>query len=69
MKGRIKSPCWVDFEPGLFSNGRIIKSESISVWDSKPDDVPEVIDESTKKEIIEKIKSYYKSMKKKCRVE
>jgi hypothetical protein len=27
---------WVDFEPGLFSGGRIIKASSIKNWDAKP---------------------------------
>lgn len=60
---------WVDFEPGFFSNCRIIKSSSISTWKTKPDDSSEEIDGDKRQEIINKIKKYYTSFKKKCRVE
>jgi hypothetical protein len=60
---------WVDFEPGFFSNGRIIKSSSIKTKDSLPWSSSTFIDENKKREIIEKIQKYYKSMNKKCRVE
>ncbi|GLI34002.1 hypothetical protein [Desulforhabdus amnigena] len=60
---------WVDFEPGLFSGGRIIKASSIKNWDAKPAGSPATIDEDIKQDIINKIQQYYKSFKKKYRVE
>lgn len=68
-EGNFSVLVWIDFEPGLFSNGRIIKSSSITTWDKKPNGQSELIDEYKKKEVILKIQQYYKSFKKKCRVE
>jgi hypothetical protein len=60
---------WVDFEPGFFSNGRIIKASSISKWDSFPsNEAPEISDE-IKEQIIAKVSEYWKQNKKKCRIE
>ena len=50
---------WVDFESGFFSNGKVIKSSSINTWGG----------EEKKKEIIDKVKGYYKSNHIPCRVE
>jgi len=69
LEGEFSVLVWVDFEPGFFSNGKIIKASSIIKWDTKPDECTELIDEIKKKEIIDKIQQYYKSFKKKCRVE
>jgi hypothetical protein len=60
---------WVDFEAGLFKSGRVIKLSSLSNWQTRPKDKSDIIDELKKNEIVEKIKHYYKSMGKKCRVE
>lgn len=60
---------WVDYEPGFLNNDRIIKSSSLLHWEVKPDEMPNVIDEKKRIEIIEKIKQYYNAKGIKCRVE
>ena len=68
-KGIFSALVWVDFEPGFFSQGRIIRASSITEWESKPVKFPPLIDGSSKKEIISKIQEYYRRLKKKCRVD
>lgn len=68
-KGEFSLFVWVDFEPGFFSSGMIIKSTSIVTWDSFPEGSSNLIDENEKVEIIGKIQEYYKSNRNKCRVE
>ena len=45
-EGEFSVLIWVDFEPGFFSGGRIIKSSSILTWDKKPSERSEMIDDS-----------------------
>jgi hypothetical protein len=68
-KGEFSALIWVDFEPGFFSAGRIIRSFSIAKWEAAPVGSTDEIDTESKEEIINKIKLYYKSINKKCRVE
>jgi hypothetical protein len=68
-EGNYSALIWVDFEPGIFSSGKVIKASSINKWGSKPEDASGHIDERKKNEIIEKIMMYYKAFGKKCRVE
>jgi len=60
---------WVDFEPGFFAGGRILKASSINKWDAKPKDAPSLIGKDTKQEIIKKILKYYDGLNKKCTVD
>ena len=60
---------WVDFEPGIFSSGRIIKASSIENWEEHPENTDSKISENIKKKIIENIKEYYRQNKIKCTVE
>lgn len=60
---------WVDFEPGLFNSGRIIKASSIITWNKHPLGTPKSISKKQREMIIEKIKLYYDAFNKKCRVE
>lgn len=60
---------WVDYEPGFFNSGRIIKSRSLVRWDEKPDHECELINEDQKQKIINEIKQYYRAQKKACRAE
>jgi hypothetical protein len=60
---------WVDFEPGFFSGGRIIRTSSIKEWDTKPEGTTGLIHKVTKQNIINRIQEYYKSINKRCRVE
>ena len=60
---------WVDFEPGFFSRGRIIKASSIQQWESVDTQEASTITNEKRTDIIEKIKKYYKRFRKPCRVE
>jgi hypothetical protein len=60
---------WVDFEPGFFSKGRIIKASSILKWDSCPSNEPAEISDETRSQIIGKVTDYYKRHKVPCRIE
>ena len=60
---------WVDFEPGWFSRGRILKTSSICKWESYPREEAEEIFEEKKKQIVEKVQEYYKRQKIKCTIE
>lgn len=57
---------WVDFMPGLFSSGRILKLESLSEWTSSPEGAAAPIPNGKKDEIKSKVISYYKDHNKKC---
>lgn len=60
---------WVDFEPGVFSRGRIIKTSSITSWSDKTNDDNESIDDDKKQDILNKVKDYYEEQKIKYRIE
>lgn len=60
---------WVDYEPGFFSRGRIIKSSSIVKWDEKPDNGSDLIEPWQKQKIIGEIQKYYDSQKVRCHIE
>lgn len=51
---------WVDYEPGFFSAGRVIKAASIDKWISAGPMNASEIEEDKKQEIIRKIRQYYK---------
>lgn len=60
---------WVDFEPGFFSTGRIIKASSIKKWDTFPNGDIETVNDMQKRDIIERIQKYYESRNRRSRVE
>ena len=60
---------WVDYEPGFFNSGRIIKMKSIIKWTSKPINSPDLITDEQKQKIINEIKQYYRIQGKRCRIE
>ena len=60
IEGRYSALIWVDFEPGFFSRGRIIRTSSIDEWELSPDEVDKKISASKKMEIINKIEQLYK---------
>ena len=60
---------WVDFEPGFFNSGRVIKSSSLATWESKPEGYSSTIEANKKQEILTKVQQYYRSQNKSCRVE
>jgi hypothetical protein len=57
IEGDLTVFIWVDYEPGFFSRGRIIKSFSMSRGFS------ESFETNKKQEIIEKVKRYFKFRK------
>lgn len=59
---------WVDFEPGIFNSGRVLKGSSLRNWEM-PEEHSEEIDADNKREIIAKVQEYYRSQNVKCRVE
>ncbi|MFZ3017855.1 MAG: hypothetical protein WA056_05305 [Gallionella sp.] len=60
---------WVDFEPGFFNGGRVIKSSSLTSWESRPEGSSSTIEVNKKQEILTKVQQYYRSQNKECRVE
>ena len=50
---------WVDYEPGFFNNGRILKMSSLRRWYEAPPGSSLEISKDKKKEIISKIQDYY----------
>ncbi|MDZ4157399.1 MAG: hypothetical protein U1E09_12675 [Methylococcales bacterium] len=60
---------WVDFEPGFFKSGRIIKASSIKNCNNNAEDKLEKITTSKKEEILAKVQNYYHFKNIKCRVE
>jgi hypothetical protein len=60
---------WVDFKPGFFNSGRIIKSFSIVRRDGRPEGCPDVIGMDKRKEILAKVQHYYQSQNRKLRIE
>ena len=69
VEGDFSLLIWVDFEPGFFSNGKVIKASSMKTWNTTPKDGNKIIDDKKRQEIIEKIQQYYKKYWKKSRVE
>ncbi len=69
IEGEYNALIWVDFEPGFFSGGRILRSSSIDKWEENSKGVVTAISEVKKADIINKIKLYYKKNKRKCTVE
>lgn len=68
-EGELSALIWVDFEAGLFSEGRIIKCSSINHWEQQEGNSPKPIDDLKKHEIIEKTIMYYGKLGKPCRLE
>lgn len=50
---------WVDFEPGFFSRGRVLMSESLDRWRLVPDGRQLEIQNDKKEEITDKVRTYY----------
>ncbi len=60
---------WVDFEPGFFTGGRVIKASSIAKWESCPSNESCDISDEIKMQIISKVTKYYDKYKVKYRIE
>ncbi len=69
IEGESSALIWVDFEPGFFSRGRILRSSSIDKWEEDSKGVVTAISEAKKADIINKVKLYYEQNKRKCIVE
>ncbi len=50
---------WIDFEPGFFSRGRVLMTQSLDRWRTGPDGQPLEITYEKREEIIEKVRRYY----------
>lgn len=50
---------WVDYAPGFFSRGRILKSNSIEYWHYLIGDTEQRISNEERKTIIRKVIDYY----------
>ena len=60
---------WVDFEPGFLNGGRVIKSSSLTTWNSKPEGCSSTIEANKQQEILTKVLQHYRSQNVECRVE
>lgn len=67
-EGECAASIWVDFEPGWFKSGRIIKTDSLEYWDDLSGTENVKIDQNKKQEIINKVILYYKDLGKKVTV-
>lgn len=68
-KERCSALIWVDFEPGFFRRGRIVKASSLAGWESPTPGCSEPMDARTKQEILRKVLEYYRLQNVSCRVE
>ena len=60
---------WVDFEPGLFSRGRVIHTDSIRQWvDSESNEV-RTVTEIERDAIISAVQLHYANERQSCRLE
>lgn len=60
---------WVDFEPGFFKRGRIIRMSSIKNWDERPGFASRLIDANDRAKIVDAIIAYYEYQNVPCRME
>ena len=60
---------WVDYEPGLFSSGRIIREASIDFWEAHPPNTNSEISNEDRARIVKALQRYYARESVKCRVE
>lgn len=65
-EGDRSASIWVEFEPGWFKSGRIIKSDSVELWDNFSGAKGIKIDQGKKEEIIKKVVLYYEDFGKKA---
>lgn len=49
---------WLDFEPGIFKKGRVLRSESLKRWHAYPEGSEGSIPPEKRAEIVEKVRSY-----------
>lgn len=59
---------WVDFEPGFFSTGRIVRAALIKDWSATPSGCASTISEAKRLNILDKVRRYYHLNKRKCRI-
>jgi hypothetical protein len=52
---------WVDYEPGFFRRGRILRQESLERWNVFPKGAEELISSNKKTKIISRVRQYFGS--------
>lgn len=50
---------WVDYEPGLFSKGRILRKDSLRHWQVFPQGAEELISPEKRDQIIARVRQYF----------
>ena len=53
---------WVDFAPGFFSKGRVLRKSSLEQWTETPDSTSSQFDSKKLAEIIDKVQQYYDAL-------
>ena len=69
VEGNLSVAIWTDFEPGLFSRGRVVRASAIKRWSTPPGTEMSPIDDATRERVIQKIRLYYDHRGRKCRIE
>ena len=57
---------WVDYEPGFFSSGRVLRTESISKWQAHPSGTVAEIDAASRQRIEAAVIAYFNSQGVQC---
>ena len=68
VDGNLAVAIWTDFEPGIFSSGRVVRESEIKRWSTSPEDGGSALDEATRARVIEKVQQYYRHHGRKCRI-
>ena len=68
VDGNLAVAIWTDFEPGIFSSGRVVRESEIKRWSTSPEDSGSALDEATRARVIEKVQQYYRHHGRKCRI-
>lgn len=53
---------WLDFEPGFFKRGRVLRLESLARWHAYPAGSREAIQPEERAEIVKKVRSYMRGV-------
>jgi hypothetical protein len=60
---------WMDYEPGLFKRGRIVRSDSIQQWEARSIDDNLAVSDNEKNALIDHVLRFFEAIGVPCRVE
>jgi hypothetical protein len=68
-EGEFSALVWVDYEPGFFARGRIIRTSSLATWETTPANAQREISPEQKQRIGADIQEYFRSQRRTCRTD